>query len=269
MPEFDCPTPVTVSARLGGGVLDIVAEPRQTALVEVSPWDNSESSRATAERTVVDLRGGRLSIEPPEASGWLLRRGARVRVTVRIPPDCPLDIKVASAEVRCQGQYGATTLSTASGDVAIEHVAGDASIHTASGHVLVDRVDGRASARGASGDVTLTMVGGEVTATTASGDVAIDEADASVKVSTASGDVRIGRVRRGVVRLKCASGSQSVGVQQGTSVWLDVATVTGRTRSDLDMTGSGPTGGQSELTLALRTASGDIDIHRVTAASVA
>jgi hypothetical protein len=264
MPEFPCPTPVTVAARLAAGELRITAEPRDTAVVEVSPWDGTDASREAAARTQVELRGDRLLVEAPEAGpGWLLRRGSRIRVDVRVPLDCPLNIRVASAEVYCRGRYAGASVHTASGDVAIEHLTGHATINTASGHVLVDRVDGRASVHGASGDVTLTQAGDDVTVHTASGDVTVDDADGSVKVNTASGSVRVGCVRRGVTRLKAASGGMSVGVAQGTRVWLDAVTASGRTRSDLDVTSAPAGGGEPELTLALRTASGDIDIHRV------
>jgi DUF4097 and DUF4098 domain-containing protein YvlB len=263
MPEFPCPAPVTVAARLGGGELRVTAEPRDTAVVEVSPWDGSDAAREAADRTQVDLRGGRLLIEAPEAgTGWLLRRGTRVRVDVRVPLDCSLNLRVASAEVYCRGRYADAGVHTASGDIAVEYVTGNATIHTASGNILVDRVDGRSSVNAASGDVTMTLAGGDVTAHTASGDVTVDEAGGSVKVNTASGAVRIGCVRHGVTRLKAASGDMSVGIAQGTRVWLDVATASGRTLSDLDVTASAA-GGQPDLTLALRTASGDIDIHRV------
>jgi hypothetical protein len=61
----------------------------------------------------------------------------------------------------------------------------------------------------------------------------------------------------------------NVGVAQGTSVWLDVITASGRTHSDLDMSGGPAGGGQPDLALTLRTASGDIDIHRVVASAAA
>jgi DUF4097 and DUF4098 domain-containing protein YvlB len=264
MTEFDCPSPVPVIVKVAAGAVDIVAEPRETASVTVSPWDASDGSREAAERTTVELRDGRLVVETHDGGGfWLLRR-ARVRVDMRVPLDCPLTVKVASAEVRCAGRYADLDLATASGDVAVEHVAGDAAITTASGHVLVDRVDGHARVNGASGDVTVTRVYGDISGGTASGDLTVEEVGGSVKVNTASGDLRVGCVRRGSARLKTASGDVSVGVARGTGVWLDVSTLSGRTRNGLSMDAAPPAGGQAPLTLAIRTASGDIDIHRVT-----
>jgi hypothetical protein len=263
MPDFDCPQPVPVIVKLAGGALDIVAEPRGTASVVVSPWDDSEGSRQAAERTTVELRDGRLVVETQDGAAFFLLRRARVRVDMRVPLDCPLTVKVASADVRCAGRYAELNLTTASGDAAVEHVTGDASITSASGHVLVDRVDGRARVNGASGDVTVTSVQGDISGTTASGDFTVDEAGGSVKVSTASGDLRVGCVRRGTTQLKSASGDVSVGIAKGTGVWLDISTVSGRTRNGLSMDAVPPAGGEAQLTLAIRTVSGDVDLHRV------
>jgi hypothetical protein len=60
-----------------------------------------------------------------------------------------------------------------------------------------------------------------------------------------------------------ASGDVSVGVAAGTGVWLDLNTASGSTTSDLAM-GGGPSEGVREaaLEVRIRTASGDIDVHR-------
>jgi hypothetical protein len=262
MPEFDCPHPVPVHVKIHGGELQITAEERDTATVTVSPWDSSDAARDSAERTVVELRDGRLFVEAPDAAlAWLPRR-SRIRVDLRVPLDCPLNIKVASADARCRGRYADLKLDSASGDTSIEHVAGDADLHTASGDVRIDRVDGRATLGASSGDVTLLRVDGELTGGLASGDLRVDQAGDSVRLNTASGDLRVGCVRRGTVRLKTASGDVVVGVAQGTSVWLDVDTASGRTRNDLDMGAAPPADGQAQLTLAIRTASGNVDIGR-------
>ena len=100
MYEFDCPRPVTLALRLGGGGADVVAEERTTAVVDVTPDDSSDASREAAANTRVELRGDTLYVEAPEWTGWLFRRGPKVRVSARVPLDGPLVVKVASADVR-------------------------------------------------------------------------------------------------------------------------------------------------------------------------
>jgi DUF4097 and DUF4098 domain-containing protein YvlB len=139
-------------------------------------------------------------------------------------------------------------------------------VNTASGDLHAIRVDGKLNVHTASGDISTRQVGGDVTANTASGDVAIDSAAAGVRVNSASGDVRLGVVRRGTVRVDSASGDVSIGVAAGTGVWLDVTTMSGSTRSDLEMTGNAQPAGH-ELSLQIRTMSGDIELRRVASAA--
>ena len=67
-----------------------------------------------------------------------------------------------------------------------------------------------------------------------------------------------------------ASGDVKIGVEAGTGVWLDVNTASGSTRNELTMGADAPgaTAASTGATLELRvrTASGDIDIRRVTGA---
>jgi Toastrack DUF4097 len=261
--EFDCPRPVALSLRIAGGGAEIVAEERATASVDVRPFDGSDAAREAADRTRVDLRDGVLVVEAPEWTGWLFRRGPRVRVTVHLPQDGDLTVKVASADVRAVGRYGAASVTTASGDVFVDHVTGAMVATTASGDLRLGRVDAELRLNTASGDISVGRVGGDASAHSASGDVTIDRADASVKATTASGDVRVGVASTGTMKINTASGDVSVGVAPGTGVWLDLTSMSGDTRTDLAMPeGGGGDQSSATLNLAVRTASGDIDVHR-------
>jgi DUF4097 and DUF4098 domain-containing protein YvlB len=261
MREFDTPEPIMLSAKVPAGTLTVTAEPRSTATVEVTPYENTEAARDAAERTVVQLDGDTLVVEVPE-SGWRLRRG-RVRIDVRLPEDSRLHVKLASADAHLTGRYGDCVVNAASGDVELGHVAGVLRLHAASGDVRVEQVNGVATVDTASGNVAFGYAGGNATVHTASGDVSLAQAEASVRVKTASGDLRVDSVRRGDVALSTSSGDVRVGVVTGTMVWLDLATATGRTRSDLQQVGPPPANGKPDLTLQVHTASGDIDLHRV------
>ncbi len=263
MPEFDCPKPITVSLRAGGGTVDITAEERRTALVDVSPYDDSDAARDVAAAARVEMHGDTLTIAAPEPPGvWLWRRHARLRITVRVPLDCVLALKISSADLSARGRFGTVSLGTASGDGYLEHIAGAANLKTASGDVTIDRVDGAVQVNSASGDVAIGYAAADVVVHAASGDVRIGRADASVKVASASGDVDIASACRGEVRLKSASGDVSVGVAAGTGVWLDLSTTSGRARSDLSMAEPPPSPGDADLHLHARSISGDITVRR-------
>jgi DUF4097 and DUF4098 domain-containing protein YvlB len=264
MREFDCPQPVTLQAKITAGSLSVTAEPRDTATVEVEPWEDDETSRDAADRTVVGLRGDTLVVETPDRV-W--RRTGRVRVRIHVPEDTKLKVKVAAADAVLAGRYGDSVLDAASGDVELGHVAGWLRAHTASGDVRVERVDGQVAMDSASGDIRLGYAGGDVTVQSASGDIRVGQAEASVRVKTASGDLHLDSVRRGEARLSSASGDVEVGVPAGTSVWLDLSTVGGTTRSDLQQMAGAPAGGTPDLSLHVSTASGDIDLRRVPVAA--
>jgi hypothetical protein len=263
MREFNVQDRITLSARLAAGAMHVAAEPRDTAAVEVAPYDDSASSREAAERTVVEMRGSTLHVEAPDI-GWRLRRSGRIRVDVRLPEDSRLVVRVASADARLDGRYGDTTVDTASGDITIDHVAGTLSVKGASSDVRAGRVEGPLVVDTASGDVTLGYTGGDVVVKTSSGDIDLTRAEDSVRAQSASGDIRLGSVGHGNVQLSTASGDVRVGIPAGTSVWLDLSTASGTTRSDLHHgDAQAPAGGVPDLNLLVRTASGDIELRRV------
>jgi DUF4097 and DUF4098 domain-containing protein YvlB len=264
MTEFPCPGPVTVDLRLGGGVCEIRAEERDTAMVEVEPYDGTDAARQAARDIRVELSGDTLVIAAPEVGGWLFRRSPRLRVTAAVPAGSSGRLRVASADITCHGEWAQVKIYTASGDAHLEHVTGDLAVNSASGDVRAGQVGGRLTVNTASGDVSANRVGGPVEIKGASAGVDIDDLGADLRSTTASGDVRVGTARRGTVTVNSASGDVTIGVVTGTGVWLDLNTLSGRTSSDLNMSGDTPATGH-DLTIQVRTMSGDIDVHRVPA----
>ena len=262
MPEFDCTGPITLALRIGGGGAEVVAEERTTASVEVTPHDASDTAREAAANTRVEMHGDTLVVQAPEWTGWMFRRGPRVRVRARVPLDSTLAIKVSSADVRCTGRYGSASVATASGDVYVEHVTGTAAVNAASGDVRLDRVDGQLGVHTASGDTSVAEIAGDLDAKSASGDIDVTDAGGSVRAKTASGDISIGTAHRGAVRVHAASGDVTVGVAPGTGVWLDLASTSGSVSSDLATDPAQAEPGSAALTVQVRTISGDIEVVR-------
>jgi DUF4097 and DUF4098 domain-containing protein YvlB len=263
MPEFPCPNPIKVSVRVRSGTVEIVAEDRDTASVSVEPFGDGQESHEAAGNTRIDLNGDELIVDAPDASGWIFRRSARVRVAIRVPSDSTLALTVTSADATCLGRLAEAVVKASSGDVSIEEVTGDLSVEQTSGDCSIRRVGGNASVASSSGDVRIGSVGGETIVTAASGDVVIDEAAGSVSAKTASGDIRLRAIRSGTANLNSTSGDVGVGVPAGTLVWLDLSTTSGKTTSDLTVTDSSPGEGGAQLTLQVRTTSGDIEVRRV------
>src|SRR5436309_2512780 len=150
MREFSYQDRITLAAKLAAGAMSVAAEPRDTAVVDVQPYDNSSASRDAAENTLVEMRGSELRVEAPDR-GWRIGRGGRVRVEIRLPEDSRLNVRLASADGRFDGRYGDSTIHSGSGEISLEHVAGDLTIRAASADVRVGRADGAASLDSASG----------------------------------------------------------------------------------------------------------------------
>jgi hypothetical protein len=266
MPEYPTHGPLDVEVSVGAGVVELSTADTDRATVEVTPYDDSSASRDAAEATQVSLTGDHLVIHAPDVgSGWLFRRSPRLRVRATVPTGSRLNTHIASADLRCDGDFGSSRLSTASGDMYLRSCAGDLRAHSASGGVLVDRVTGDANLRSASGEITIGSAGGEVSASTASGDIEIGDAAGSVRARTASGDVRVGGARHGGVEVDTASGDALVGVVPGTRVWLDLSSLSGATRSDLAASDAGPAADgdvPAALTVRLRSLSGNVHVYR-------
>jgi DUF4097 and DUF4098 domain-containing protein YvlB len=255
MYEFDRSTPVTVSLRLQRGTADLVAEDRLNAQVELT-------AEGVVEGFTVVLEGDTLVVHAPEST-WNWRRTPKVHVLVRVPLDSALAVKSAAADVRAAGRWSTAQANVASADVHIEEATGDAQLKAASGDLTINRVGGSLRIGSSSGGLRVGDVTHDVKADTASGEIVINRVGGSLHAETASGDLTVGEVRQGKTRLSTASGDVSVGVAAGTGVWLDLNTASGSTSNDLAMGGAGPAGGQqATLELRVRTASGDIDVHR-------
>ncbi len=262
MPDFPASGPIHATVRIAAGALRIAAETRDTVTVEVRPGSNGEASRQAAEDTHVDMAGDQLTVETPQARGFMIRRSAPVNITLRVPLGSRLLLRSASADITCDGSYGDSYINLASGDVEIEQIAGNLQCGTASGDVRFARVDGNLTVTTASGDIRGHSVGGEMSAKTASGDVIVEAVAASVRAGTASGDITIGNMATGTARIHTASGDVKLGVAEGTPIWLDLNTLSGDTRTDLPVSSETPDGTAATLNLYIRTVSGDITVRR-------
>jgi len=147
----------------------------------------------------------------------------------------------------------------------LESLSGGLNVKSASGDTRAREIAGGVNIQTASGDVELDAVRGGINVASASGDVTIREAWDNVNVNTVSGDQEHGAVYQGNVSAHAVSGDVSVGVRRGSKVFLDCTTVSGDTRSELDMLPDAPSGDGPLVELRVKTVSGDIDITRAPA----
>lgn len=269
--RFDTPSPVELFVQNGRG------------RVEVSAADTAETTvLITGERAAeftVEQDGDHVSVTAPRRDGGFFGREPRAEVVITVPDGSELTAKLGSSDLAGRGRLGGTWVNTGSGDVSFDTVDGtaevqsgsgdvrveelttDARVKTGSGDVVVGRAHGPLVVTSGSGDVRIGHAAGPLAVKTGSGDVVVGESADDLTFSTGSGDLHVDRARRGRVTVKGASGDVVLGIPDGTPVWTDVSTVTGRITSDLRSAGE-PAEGQDHVELRARTASGDITLQQ-------
>jgi DUF4097 and DUF4098 domain-containing protein YvlB len=266
MYEFPVTGTIEAEFRLAGGRIETTTQNGlTTATVTVEPMDGSDASREAAERTTVEMHGTRLTVKAPEieTTGWLRGgRSAKIMVTAALPAGSSMELRSASADATLHGVYGAVAVHTASGDAFVETVTGDLTVQAASGDTNAGHVGGDLKVDSASGDLHAEQVDGTVVVHTASGDVEVGAVGNGAKANTASGDITITKLIHGHAKINSASGDIEVGVGTGTGVYMDIVSMSGRARSDLDTSPAPVNGNNPEVTLHLRSMSGDITVKR-------
>jgi DUF4097 and DUF4098 domain-containing protein YvlB len=272
---FRTPGPLLLTLKLPKGAVEIDTVDGDETTVTLESIDGSDRADRQIERSEISLRdrgdGQELIVDAdPEDFGF--RKGSftisisgrrdTIRLRVRTPHGASVNVQTGSADVSGRGRFGEVETKTASGDINFEEIERDAAIKVAAGDVAVARVGGSLKVQTAAGDAAVGSVGGALEVKSASGDVSVEEVGGDVSVQTASGDLRVGAVTSGSVELKSLSGDVLVGIRRGSRVYMDVKTVTGDARSELEV-GDEPDDGEGPLVNLKATAmSGDIKIVR-------
>ena len=261
---FETPAPIDIDVRFGAGTLALEGVEAATTEVHVDAHD--DAGREALESARVELRGGRLVIELPERRG-LFGRSPHFSVRVTCPAGSRFSARTRSADVQARGPLTGADVKTASGDVEIEQVAGETKITSASGDIELGAADGKTAVNTASGDVEIGRTSGSLKANLVSGDLTVREAEGPIETHTVSGDQRLEAVASGTVASNSVSGDILVRVRRGSTVWMDVRSLSGETTSDLEAS-DGPPADESKLVeLRLNTVSGDIQIERAATAA--
>jgi hypothetical protein len=236
--DFPASDPVDLQVRVPAGDIAVRAADTQTATVTLEPNRPGGRAERYLDATRVEFDQGTLSVIAPD--GFWPGRGGSLDVTIEVPTGSSCLVQTASAGVRCTGELSALDVHTASGDVTAGCVSGVARVSTASGYVHVSDA-AEADLESASGDVTIGQVTGPA------------------RVKTSSGDVHIAAASGPRTEAKSASGDIRVAVPPGIGVYLDLSTLSGTARSELERADES---GGADMTLSCRTLSGDVVVTR-------
>jgi DUF4097 and DUF4098 domain-containing protein YvlB len=257
-----------LKVRVPAGEVRVEAAETTETTVELVPMNDSDSTRQAIERARVEARGDEVVVEV-ESRGWSISigewavgRSPRVGVRITCPHGSDLDCDTASAEIKSTGTLGDVRARTASGDVSLARVGGDLHVKTASGDLLVEHVEGAAELHTVSGDADVRAALGGLRVQSVSGDVEIGEVTGSLTVTSVSGDQRVSAAGPGDLAFKAVSGDVNVAIRTGLRVKLDVNSVSGAIKSDLDVSDAPIRSDGPEADLRVRTVSGDVTIGR-------
>ena len=252
-------------------------------LVEITPTDGDQThatlavTDGTPEDITFKVSSGELIVELPKNH---IRRGPEVHVRIQTPGTLNARIKTGSGDIVADTSLGEARLSTGSGDIRVERTEGVLAASTGSGDIRLQHAAAPVRANTGSGDVDVSTADDLVAASTGSGNVRIGDASGPATVKVGSGDITIERIRdhsvatsgSGDVRVEYADGPSvraetargdvQIGVPDGVPTFLDLKTVTGQIRCDLEP-GRQPDEGERSLMLRARTVSGDITVHKV------
>jgi DUF4097 and DUF4098 domain-containing protein YvlB len=277
---FPADGPIAASISNGNGDVVITAADVPELTVDLRPGSAGDpDGLELVERATVAYHAGSLRIEIPERRGLQLSfgRGPSVDVFVTVPAGSTISTKTGSGDVRTDGQLGSVDAEAGSGDVSID-ACGDARLRagsgallvgaaasvtarTGSGDVRIERADGDVDVEVGSGDVELGTTAGDVRVTAASGDVRLDSMGGEVRLRTASGDIDVRRVVEGDLRTRSASGDIVIGIAEGTAAQLDVSSISGRVRSELEHTDA-PADTDRTAVVTSQSVSGSITLIR-------
>ena len=283
MPTFDTSEPIAVTVELAVGDVHVIASDRDDTVVAVNPNDRSRAAdMEAADRTTVELDGGRLAIRAPRPRGLGKvvgpgNRSGSVDIVVELPSGSHLRSDAAIGNVRADGRLGDVRvklgvghlhldetgdldLATGTGSVTVGRVAGDATIKGA-GEVRVTAVRGDADVKNLNGGTWVGEVTGELTVRSANGDITIDRSRGQGHARTANGAIRIAEVAGGGIDLATGNGLVDIGIAADTAAWVDAHSRFGRITRELDDV---PMPGDDRRTAEVRarTSHGDIAIHR-------
>jgi Putative adhesin len=178
-----------------------------------------EVTKVTVKPLFVELVDGELTIRHGEGPqfhllGWLMSgRKQEVELSLALPPDCLVDLRIASGPVVVSNFHEAVEVQGVSSEITLAGIHGAATVQAVSGAITAEQV---------TGDLTAKTVSGAITVIAAAGN--------ALELSTVSGALTLDLDEPvpGSIRMQCVSGALTVRLPHDPDVRVDLGTTSGR-----------------------------------------
>jgi hypothetical protein len=277
--SFDTPQPAKLRINLPFGRITVTAEETAVTRVDLTARNGDANALEWIEQAEIFQLGDEIVVRGPKLRFQLFNLwGGSIEASVHAPLDSDASLSIGAGRVETIGRFAVVRANTGAGNV---HVAecDEAHVHTGAGNIDIAAVSTSVEAKTGAGNVKIGKVGADAEISTAAGNTRIEEIAGAARMKTAhgnieigaagdsldaftsSGNVRVSRADHGYVRARTVSGGVSVGVANGVAAHLDLSTVSGRVRSELEASGA-PADGEQRIELVLSTVSGNVSVAR-------
>ena len=195
----------------------------------------------------------------------------RVRFTVQVPSDYPVDVRTSGGDLTVRNVSAAVRGATSGGGVQAENITGTVDLHTSGGSVDAQHLTGPARLSTSGGNVQVEDSTGNPDLRTSGGDIRMRNDDGQVRAVTSGGDISAQLRSNLGVTLKTAGGDITLRLPQdmhasigprssGGGITSDFPLSTGRIQSGDFLQGTVGGGGPP---ITLDTSGGDIHIEPI------
>ena len=277
--SFETPQPTKLRIGLPFGRITVTAEQTTATRIELSAPNGDGNAREWIEQAEIMQLGDEIVVRGPKLRFSLFNMwGGSIEANVHAPLGSDATLSIGAGRVETVGRLATVHAHTGAGNVHVAECA-EARANTGAGNIDIAAVTGSVEAKTGAGKVRIGKVGADADITTAAGNTLIEEIAGSARMKTAhgnieigaagdsleaftsSGNIRVTRADHGYVRARTVSGGVSVGVANGVAAHLDLSTVSGHVRSELEASGA-PADGEQRIELVLSTVSGNVSVAR-------
>ena len=277
--RFDTPRPTKLRVGVPVGNITVTAEATAVTRIDLTAPNGDSGARDWIAQAEIVQLGDEIVVRGPKLRFSLFNMwGGSIEARVSAPLGSDANLTIGAGRIETIGRLGAVSANTGAGSLHIAECA-DAHAHTGAGSIEIAAVSGSVEAKTGAGKVRIGKVGANAEITTAAGAARIEEIAGAARMKTAHGNIEIGaagdsldaftssgsirvtRADHGYVRARTVSGGVSVGVASGVAALLDLSTVSGHVRSELEA-GGAPADGEQRIELVLSTVSGNVNVAR-------